>query len=472
MRLVQEKWLRWRSVSANRRILAASVTVGVCTLLVKIAGAAKVLVVASRFGVSDALDAFLIAFLLPAFAAEVVAGAMHAAFLPTWIRVREREGPEAAGRLLAGILISSSALLAGFAALLAVFAGPLLGVMGSGFSPAKLDMARDLFHALLPVLFLSGLGATWRGILNARGRFALAASVPILTPATTMVVVILFGARWGAASLAAGTLAGCLIETAVLAWGMRREGLPILPGWHGFDPHLRLVLRQYAPTIVSALALSGLSVVDQAMAGMLGPGSLSALSYGGKLLTVLMGVGPLALGTAVLPHFSEMAARREWTGVRQTLFTYSWHVMAVAAPVTVCLVWFSEPLVRLLYERGAFSPSDTPLVSRVQAFYLMQLPFAMLSTLVVRIVSSLRANQLLVWSSLAALAANVLLNWVLMRRLGVAGIALSSVLVSAGYFLSVAYVLWRLLGRLPEAEPEPGPVEVLEAACGARANLP
>ena len=108
-------------------------------------------------------------------------------------------------------------------------------------------------------------------------------------------------------------------------------------------------------------------LVDQSMAAMLAPGSVAALNYARKIITVFIVIGATPLGTAALPYFSQMVANQDWRGCRHTLRVYAQSIVLVTVPITLGLVLFSHPLIRILYQRGAFTPADTAVVSRVQA---------------------------------------------------------------------------------------------------------
>src|SRR5712691_4758551 len=149
-----DRWNVWTNESVNRRIFAASLTVGAFTMLVHVATAAKELVVAYQFGTADALDAFLIAFLLPSFAISVVAGSVPSAVIPTYLEVQSREGHEAAERLYAGVMGWSLVILAGISSIMALLATLVLPLLGSGFDEQKLVLTRSLYFMMLPVLVL------------------------------------------------------------------------------------------------------------------------------------------------------------------------------------------------------------------------------------------------------------------------------------------------------------------------------
>jgi putative peptidoglycan lipid II flippase len=255
------------------------------------------------------------------------------------------------------------------------------------------------------------------------------------------------GKAWGIYALAAGTVCGFLLEAGLLAWGVRRRGFYLVPRWHGLTPPMKKVINQYMPMVAGAFLMSSTSLVNQSMAAMLGPGSVSAFNYGTKVVALVLGIGSISLSTAVFPHFSHMVGVKDWSGVRHTLKTYSYLIVFATVPLAVGLVYFSEPLVRLFFERGAFTSGDTYLVSQVQVLFLLQVPFYFLSILIVRLISSLQANHILLWGAVISLPLSVILNYLFMQWLGVAGIALSTSMV---YFVSFCYLLYMLLGLLKE----------------------
>jgi putative peptidoglycan lipid II flippase len=431
-------WNTWQERSVNRRIFAAMATVGGVTVVVKLAAAAKEIVVAYQFGTSDELDAFLIAFLLPQFAINLIGGSLNAALIPTYLQVREQEGQGAAQRLLSGVMVLSVGFLVGLSIVLAVTASYLLPLVASGFSPEKVAVARSLYYGLLATLVLSGLATTWGAVLNAENRFALPAAAPVATSILTVLVVIGIAKQWGGYALVLGTVGGVLIETAVLGWALAREGISLIPRWSGISPAVKEVLRQYAPMVAAGFLMGGAAVVSQSMAAMLDPGSVSALAYGNKVTSLILGIGAVAVSRAVLPHFSRMVIAMDWDGLRHTLLTYSRWLLIVTIPVTLALIYFSEPVVAVLFQRGAFTEADTNLVGRVQAMLLLQVPLYMVSMLFVRLVSAFKANHLMLWGNVINLCLCVALTYVFMQWFGVVGVALAT---SIMYIMSCGFLV-------------------------------
>ena len=225
----QQWWRTWRDTSVNTRIFAAMITFGVCTVLVKMATAAKEVAVAYQFGAGDALDTFLIALLLPQFAMNVVSGSLNAAFIPTYTQVREHEGQAEAQRLFSSVMVWSAGLLIAGSVVLALMAPYILRVVGSGFADEKLALATSLYYILLPCLLLSGVATTWGAILNAHERFAFPSAIPIMSSVVTVLMVVFVAEQWGIYALAIATVGGLLLETALLGWWLGRRGFTLIP---------------------------------------------------------------------------------------------------------------------------------------------------------------------------------------------------------------------------------------------------
>jgi len=456
MRLTSVRPQTSASWTPGRKILNATISIATCSALAGLAAAAKELVVARWFGLSDAVDAFLIAYLLPSFLVNLVAGSFSPAMIPTFIQVREGEGKEAAQRLFSSFMVISVGLLVGISALVGIFAPYFLPILGSGFSPAKLMLTRQLLYALLPFIALSGLAVTWTGILNAGERFGLPALSLILNPLSAICSLLLLGRRWGIFALVAGTVAGVALQAAVLGWMLSQRGVRLEPRWHGFDPNLRRVIGQYAPMLACALLMGSSDLVNQSMAAMLEPGSVAALNYARKVVSVFIVVGATPLGTAALPYFSQMVADRDWSGCRSTLRTYVRSIALLTVPLTLGLMVFSHPLIRILFQRGAFTAEDTRVVSHVLVFLSPEIPFLILVILGIRLISALKRNSVLAVIAGVNMALNLMLNLILMKYAGVAGIALSTSCVFLVSWVLVFSSISRSVERLSFSEAGDG----------------
>lgn len=421
--------------STNRKIFRAALTIGLVSTLAKGGAVVKDLVVAHVFGRSDALDAFLIAFLLPAFVLNLVMGSLGSALIPVLIETRQKRGVEAEHRLLSSMMFLSLSVMMLVAAALGLLAPFYLRILGSSFSPGKLLLTREVLYCLLPFMVFSGLATFVSGVLSAYKKFAMPGLVPIITPLITIAAVLWAPKSWSAFPLAMGVVAGAFLEAVILLRVLKTCGMPFRLRWNGFDADVRSVMQQYAPMLAGSLLMCSTTVVDQAMAAMLPSGSVAALSYAYKIVGLIVAIGATALTTAAFPYFSHMVTEQDWAGCRHTLKRYTALVLATTVPLTLALIAFSHPLIRLIFQRGAFNALDTDLVSRVQQCYFIQIPFYMCGMLFVRFLSSIRRNDVLMYGSAISLALDVTLNLILMRKMGIAGIALSTSLVLCVSFI-------------------------------------
>jgi putative peptidoglycan lipid II flippase len=433
--------------STNKKIFRAALAIGLIGLLAKAAVTGKELLIARSFGRSDTLDAFLIAFLLPSFMMNLLVGSLASALIPVLVETRHKQGEEAAQKLVSTMALLSLLALIGIALVLAVLAPIYLPYLGSSFSPEKLRLTRELLYLLLPWIIFNGMAMFAASVLNAGEKFALPAVVPIVTPLVTMLFIVFAAEHWGAFSLAVGAVAGSLVEAVWLAGILQGHGIQLSFKWTGVDDNVRSVMYQYAPMLVGAFLMGSITVVDQSMAAMLPGGSVAALSYANKIVGAVLTIGATALSTAVLPYFSKMAAEGDWHGCRHTLKRFSLLVIMAATPLTLLLMVFSRPLIKLLFQRGAFTSADTELVHWVQICYSIQIPFYICGMLFVRFLSAIRRNDLLMYASALNLAVDIVLNLILMRYWGVAGIALSTSLVYVVSFTFVAVCTVKILSQ-------------------------
>jgi putative peptidoglycan lipid II flippase len=429
------------AVSAQWRVLQNAAAVGVLTALVKILAAAKVVVTARYFGASDALDAFLIAFLLPNFLVETVAGTVTQSLVPALIR----KPGDAATRLTRAALSGMLALMTCSAVLLAAASRWILPWLGASFPPEKLALTRSLMLGMLVWLPLGACSAVWRGVLHANNRVALAAAVQMGTPVITM-LLLAGAAQMGVWVLSLAVVMGAAFEFAILGFAARRSGYPVWPGRPAWTPEWAGHQAIYLPLLAGAAIASGCGLVDQAAAAALGSGSVAALTYGVKFTTVLVAVGGMAMSAAVLPEFSRLVAQRRWAALRHALLVHAGAMLLLLVPLTAALIWWSPELVRLLYQRGEFGPEEASVVASIQRYSLLQAPLAVMLVILQRLATALGAAALVVHASLAAMVVNLVGDFSLPRWMGVEGIPVASL---AGQAVFLVVLAKRLIGAQP-----------------------
>lgn len=437
----------FKGASVNRRIFRAAASVTAAGILVKTVATFKEFTVAGVYGRSDAMDAFLAAMLIPGLLINLISESMNQALVPTLVRVREHEGHDRAQQLLSTAMLWTCLLLAAASVLMALAARGFFPLIASHFPPAKMDLSIRLFYALLPVVLLTGIASNCTAVLNTFDRFAWPALVPVATPAAIIVGALLWGGRLGVWAMVYASLAGALIQAVVLAGMLDRHGYRFRLWWHGTTEAIREVAHQYGTVLLSGVVASGGLLVDQSMAAMLPSGSVSALAYANRFVSVVLTLVAGAVSTAVVPHFSRMIAHRDWPGCRHTLRTWVRLTALVSTPIALVLIAGSHLLVRTAYQHGAFGPRDTAVVTPVLAMYAIQIPFFVSSRVFYRFLVAMRRTDLVLYCGTLNLILDVVLNLILMHWIGVAGIALASSLWAASTFFFLWYWTWKLLNR-------------------------
>jgi putative peptidoglycan lipid II flippase len=433
---------RWKDASVNRSILGATFVVAVITAVAKLLFFTKELAVAWRFGTSDLLDAFLIAYVVPSFIVNLISGAFSGALVPNYIQVREQDGSSKANELYASVMSISAFFLLICTGLMILFAPGYLQILASGFDDAKLRLTRNLLYFVSPIIVLSGITTLRTAVINAGEKFAIPALIPGVTPVLTILFIWFAGDIWNIYALVLGMIAGQILEAILLGLFLKKRGIRKSFGWYGFTENLQQVIRQFIPMTAGAFLTGSSILVDQAMAASLASGSVAILNYGNKVISFPLQIAATAISTAVLPYFSTMLARQDWPGAYNTLRHSLKLILLVTIPLTLLLVIFSRPLVGMLLLRGAFTSDNVDIVANVQALGALQIPFYLGGILVVRMLSAMRANHVIVWISLINVIINIVADYILMKLYGVAGISLSTSIV---YFCSFSMLLFCVL---------------------------
>jgi len=433
--------------SVKKKIIGAACIVGVFTAVAQIGGFAKELAIAARFGVGDALDAFLIAFLISSFVVNVIGGSISAAFLPTFIQTYKNQGTDAAQETLSNVIAWYIALCVLLSVLIIFFAPQILSVLCSGFSAPKVDLTRVILYFLIPTILLKGLSIIGAGVLNAMESFALPAAVQIFGPMAAIVLILTASEALGIYALVIGTLLGFGLETIIVSAALFKRDFSIRPRILLNDPGMKVITGQFLPVVAGALIMCSTDLVDKGMAAAFSSGSVATLNYGNKIIAAVLTLATTAIGTAVLPYFSRMVAEREWKDIRSTIKFYLVIIFGIGVPAALLIYGISEHIVQIVFQRGSFTSHDTAMVAPVQALFAIQIPFYVASIVIVRLISSMRANHLLMWGSAINLVANIILNIVFIKLIGLKGIALSTSCVYLISFLFLFYFANRQILR-------------------------
>lgn len=430
--------LRWNAYTARsplRRLGHAALVAAATSLLAKVLGFAKEVVVAAVFGLSGELDIYLVAFVLIGMPLGILLNAVQTALISHLASGLDAD--TAASRFGATCLLT----LAVLAILLPIWLQILphgLPWLAAGFPPDKRQALETALFWLIPYYFLTGFNLLGYGALQAKGRFLANGLLPVATPVVIMLAVLVWGESGGWQVLAVALSASSAIESLLLLIALSRLGLLTLstrPSLKGMGMIVAASLALLPGTFVQAI----ISPIEQAVAAALGEGSNAALAYGYKLPAALQGILGTAIGITALPYFSAQIGQGNHTYSLHSLNKLTLALLAGGALLALPLGFFSTEIAALLYQRGAFDAAATARVAPVQFAYFMQIPFALLAMLGIKTLAALNLNGLLSLYTALGVLLQALLAYALSARLGPPGIAWAAVIVSA--LLAIAYYL-------------------------------
>ncbi|MBC8339850.1 MAG: murein biosynthesis integral membrane protein MurJ [Rhodospirillales bacterium] len=445
------------------RLLQSISTVGGFTLISRVLGFVRDILIAAVLGAAAGADVFFVAFKLPNLFRRLFAeGAFSMAFVPMFAGRVEAEGlrsakifAEAAFSVLFWVLLVFVLLIQ--LAMPLVMLGFAPGFIGN---PDKFDLAVELTRITFPYLLFISLVSLMAGVLNSLGRFAAAAATPILLN------LCLIGAILGFASFAPSA-------AHALAWGVAGAGvvqfvwLYVVCGRQGvwlklprprLSPDVRDLMKRMAPVAVGAGIYQINLVIDTVIASLLPTGSISYLFYADRVNQLPLGVLGVAVGTALLPLLSRQVRGGDTAGALHSQNRALEISLLLTLPAAAALMVIADPVIRVLFERGAFGAGETAATAAALGVYAAGLPAYVLVKALAPGFFGREDTATPVKISVLCLFVNLILNLALMGpylHVGIAAATVVSSWLNAGL---MAYVLHkrgylvidsRLAGRVP-----------------------
>lgn len=428
--------------------------VGGWTLLSRITGFARDILMAAIIGAGPMMDAFAVAFRLPNhFRAIFGEGAFANAFVPAYTRVRTQEG-EAAGDLFHGriftLLLASQLVLLAIAL---IWTSGLVELLAPGFAARSTVFAQtvELTRITFPYLLCMTLVTLWADVLASVKQFTAAAAAPILLNFSmigTLLLAYLFktpahAAAWGV------FIAGAL-ELTLLFVAARRAGVIVGPKWPELDPQVRRFFRAFGPAVIGSAGVQIAMLADTVIVSFLPSGGASALYYADRLYQLPIGVIGVAAGTVLLPEMSGFLAKGDADAAHRAQNRAIGFTLLLAAPFVAGFLAIPDLIVSALFERGHFNHEAGLAAAGVLAAYTIGLPAVVLIRSAVASFTARGDTRTPLWASLTAIGFNLALKLVLWRPMGAAGLALATAL---GAWINLA-ILSVLAVRQGKAAPD------------------
>ena len=420
------------------------------TLLSRLLGFVRDMIVARAFGAGPVTDAFFVAFRIPNILRRLLAeGALSTAMIPVFTEYAStRERPDL-HRMLRAVLGLALLALTVTTAVGILGAPYLVRVIAPGFAsdPSQAALAAFLTRVMFPYLLLVGLAAMATGVLNSQGRFFAGAIGPAVLNVGMIGAVVLLARHLEPPilSLAIGVLVGGIGQLLVQIPGLSACGLLVAPSCELRHPAIARITRLLLPAVFGLAAVQVMVFFNTLLASRLPLGSISYLYYADRVMEFPLGVFGIALASASLPVMSRQAATQDRAGLAGTLNFALRLSVYVSVPATIGLVALRGPIVRVLFERGRFGPAETVATADALAWYAVGLAGFAASRIVAQAFYALGEARTAVRWGIVAIAANVAAAIALMGPLGFAGLAGAS---SFGAYVNLLALLVVARGRL------------------------
>ena len=430
------------------RLVSGFLTVGVWTLLSRIFGFVRDIMIAAYLGTGPVAEAFLVAFSLPnMFRRFFAEGAFNMAFVPMFSK--KLEGDDDAADFARDAFAGLATILIGFTLLATVFMPFLVMAMASGFlGDERFDLAVAYGRIAFPYILFISLAALLSGVLNATGRFVAAAAAPVLLN-VIFVAAILLGNRlgWPVGDTLAWAVPLAGIAQLVLVWiAASRAGFRLIPRRPRLTPDLKRLAIIAAPAALAGGVVQINLLVGRQVASFF-DGAIAWLSYADRLYQLPLGVVGIAIGVVLLPDLSRRLRAGDMAGGRDAFNRACELSLALTVPAAVALMVIPLPLVTVLFQRGAFGADDAAATALAVAVYGLGLPAFVMQKALQPLFFAREDTRRPFYYALVSLLVNAMVAFGLSYYIGYIAAALGTTL--AGW--AMVLLLWRGSRNMGEA---------------------
>ncbi len=396
----------------GRQIVKAATLVMIFFVLSRLLGLVRQMVIGALFGTSGNLDAYMAAARIPEMIFMIVAGgALGSAFIPTFADYLTQDDQAGAWQMASAVLNLVVLALTVLAGLIALFAPFLVQtVVAPGFTPGQQALTTRLLRVMLLSSIIFGASGVVMSALNAYQHFLLPALAPSIYNLAIIGGGLLFAHRLGVMGLAVGAVVGSALHLLIQVPGLFAYGARYVPALGLQNEGVREVGRLMAPRVLGTAIVQINFVVSNSLASQMGIGAVSAINYAWMLMLIPQGVFAQAVGTAAFPTFASQVAEGRCAEMRDTLSSTLRAIFFLSLPATMGMIVLGQPLIAILFERGAFKAGSTEAVGWALSFYALGLIGHAGLEVAARAFYALHDTFTPVWVGAVAVAVNIALS--------------------------------------------------------------
>jgi len=430
------------------RIARSTAFFSIATAASRVAGLGREVVAAGFYGTSGPMSAFTVAFQVPNLIRALFAdAALQPAFVPVFTELLGEKRYKEAFRLASSMLLLVTMVLGAITAFFVLLAPVVMPIFAPGFEGEIRDLTVTLSQILFPILILLGISGVVVGILNSYDRFGAFAISPLFWNLTIILVLVLieplFEGQDRIYAYAIAILAGTLVQLLIPTWDLRHT--PFRFSW-SFDwrhPGVRRVLWLMLPVTISLGLINFNLVIASFFGSLVSDQAPAAIDKAFRIYQLPQGIFSVAIATVLFPTLARFANAGEINNLRATMANGMRQILFVLVPAAAAILALSEPMIRLVYERGAFDPADTAVVSTALFWFAFSLPTNGLYLLQTRTFFSLQRPWQATGLAVIDLVVSAVAALILYSPFGVGGIVAGTGIGTTTAVIAQAVILRR-----------------------------
>jgi putative peptidoglycan lipid II flippase len=437
-------------------LIKASATVGGMTLMSRVLGFVRDILIARYLGSGPIAEAYVVAFRIPNLFRRITAeGAFNSAFVPLYAKRLQGEGPASARRFAeeAASVMATGLLILCVAAQIAM---PfLMPGLAPGFAdePGKFETAVDFTTITFPYLLFISLVALMGGVLNSHGKYFAVGAVPVLLNVVMIAAIVLLTPLLPSAghALVWGIALAGVAQLCAMAWAVRRNGIVLRLRRPRLTPAVKRLLRLTIPGVVSG-GVTQINLLVGTMIATLQAGAVSWLYYADRVYQLPLGVVGVAMGVVLLPEIARRLRAGDPGGANWNQNRGLELALMLTLPAALALAVIPEPIARVLFERGAYTADDSAATGLALSIFAFGLPAFVLIKVFSPGFYAREDTATPMWFAIACVILNTALGVSLFFWIGFAGIPIAEATAAWTNVGLLAFTLWRRGHYTPDAQ--------------------
>ncbi len=410
----------------SNKMLKTAGFMTVATLMAKVLGMGRDMLIAAYFSTSYVGDAYMTATKLPTMLFDlVIGGVITASFIPVFTTVDGRDGKKKAfdfANKFIGLVLSVTFLISIIGIM---FSDVLIGLLAPEFNAQTASLASELSKIMFPMIIFTGLAFSFVGILQSHGEFNIPAIMSLVSNLAVIAYFPLFGKKYGVHGLSVAMLIAWSLQVIIQIPALKKTGYKFKPSLKLFDSDIKATLLLAGPLLVSTWVQPLYSIVNTRIASGIA-GGVTMLEYANRLYVVMVGVFSFVVTNLVFPKLSKSNSQNDKTEATKLLVTSIKAIVIVILPIMAGFILLSRPIVGVIYEHGNFTATDAYKTATALSCYSVGMIGFSINEILSKAFFSQKNSKTPMFNAIISMVINIILAYSLSARLGINGLALAT----------------------------------------------